>query len=558
MTDPAPLPSKLKFGLAAKLAVCLVVSAAAIFAVLSLLQYRLQRKTSEELITISAERISHLIQRSTRYQMLRNDREALYQVIRDFGDEPGIRRIRIFNKDGRISFSTDLSEVGHVVDKKAEACYACHAQGVPLTALPRPDHARSFTDAAGQRVIALIRPIRNEPSCSSAACHAHPPEKTVLGVIDSQLSLATVDAQAESHRFLLVLFSGVAVFVLCAVSVAFIWAVVHRPIQELIRGTHRVAGGDLDYRLTVDSRDELGDLAHSFNRMTAELAEAHTEITRWAETLEERVEKKTHEVEQAQAFLLNSEKMASLGKLAATVAHEVNNPLFGILTYARLCLQELERGDPDPNVRARTLNNLRIIERESRRCGDIIKNLLMFTRQAPRKRDWNDTNVLVERALALTRHQMKLNSIDLAIDLEDGMPQLLCDPGQIQQVVLILLTNAAEATESGGCVRVTTNTRGDAVHIRVADNGGGIPADVLPHVFEPFFTTKEDKLRTGLGLAVAKSIVEQHGGTIEAFSEPGQGAEFVVTLPLSAPAGFELNSLAAAAADRSPGGTQPV
>jgi two-component system NtrC family sensor kinase len=380
----------------------------------------------------------------------------------------------------------------------------------------------------------------------------------VLGVIDSQLSLATVDAQAESHRFLLVLFSGVAVFVLCAVSVAFIWAVVHRPIQELIRGTHRVAGGDLDYRLTVDSRDELGDLAHSFNRMTAELAEAHTEITRWAETLEERVEKKTHEVEQAQAFLLNSEKMASLRKLAATVAHEVNNPLFGILTYARLCLQELERGDPDPNVRARTLNNLRIIERESRRCGDIIKNLLMFTRQAPRKRDWNDTNVLVERALALTRHQMKLNSIDLAIDLEDGMPQLLCDPGQIQQVVLILLTNAAEATESGGCVRVTTNTRGDAVHIRVADNGGGIPADVLPHVFEPFFTTKEDKLRTGLGLAVAKSIVEQHGGTIEAFSEPGQGAEFVVTLPLSAPAGFELNSLAAAAADRSPGGTQPV
>jgi two-component system, NtrC family, sensor kinase len=558
MRQPASLLSKIRLGLAAKLAVCLVVSAAAIFIVLSFLQIRLHRTNSEELITTSAERLTHIIQRSTRYQMMRNDREALYQVIRDLGGEPGIRRIRIFNKEGQIRFSTDAGEVGHVVDKQAEACYACHAQGVPLTALRRRDHARSFTDSSGERVIALILPIRNEPSCSSAACHAHPPEKTVLGVIDSHLSLAAVDAQSARYQSLLAAFSGVAVLLLCGVSVAFIWGFVHRPIKDLMRGTHRVAGGDLDYRLAVQSRDELGELAISFNKMTAELAEANAEITKWTGTLEQRVEKKTKELEQAHAFLVGSEKMASLGKLAATVAHEVNNPLFGILTYARLCLKELESGNAEEKVRARISTNLQIIERESRRCGDIVKNLLTFARQAPRKRDWNDLNVIVERALTLTRHQMKLNAIETETQLTGGLPQVCCDAGQLQQVVLILVTNAIEATESGGRIKISTSTVADSARICVSDNGHGIAADVLPHVFEPFFTTKEDKLRTGLGLAVAKSIIEQHGGRIDVYSAPEKGTEFVVTLPLRIPAESDVSALSAAVGGGRSVGARPA
>src|SRR3990172_9469721 len=237
----APRRFAVQPGLAVKLAVCLVVSRAAFFAVFGYLNLRLQRRQSEEMVLQSADRISDLIQRSTRYQMLRNDREALYQVIQTIGSEPGIRRIRIFNEEGRISYSTDPAEVGSLVDKRAEACYACHAREAPLTKLDRPDRARIFRDARGERM---------------------------LGVIDTDLSLAPVDAQLATHQAQLVRFTVLALILSSLVSVLFVWVVAHKPVKELMAGTKKVAAGDLAYRLPGRSRDELGELAASFNKMT--------------------------------------------------------------------------------------------------------------------------------------------------------------------------------------------------------------------------------------------------------------------------------------------------
>jgi two-component system NtrC family sensor kinase len=370
----------------------------------------------------------------------------------------------------------------------------------------------------------------------------------VLGVIDVHLSLEAVDQQSGVQQNLALWVSAGGILLLCGVSGWFVWKVLHRPIHDLIAGTKRVAGGDLSYRLEPSSNDELGELADSFNKMTAELAEAHAEITTWAQELENRVQKKGEELERAHNYLVGNEKMASLGKLAATVAHEVNNPLFGILTYSRLCLKELEKPDFDAATRDRMLRQLSTIERESRRCGDIIRNLLTYARQAPRKRERNDVNAIIDRAVTLTRHQFKLQNITLETGLQPDLPQIVCDAGQLQQVLIILLTNGAEATGEGGQLWLS-DERADADHIaiRVRDNGGGIPPEILPHIFDPFFTTKEDKLRTGLGLAVAKSIVEQHGGVIVARSKPAQGAEFEVTLPIEARDTSEVNPLAAAA-----------
>ena len=537
MATTSPGRQRLRASLAVKLAIYLVVSMVAVFSLFGYLNLRLERKHSEELVLESAGRISDLIQRSTHYQMLRNDREALYQVINTIGSEPGIQRIRIFNEEGRISFSTDPAEVNTFVDKRAEACYACHAQEAPLTRLDRPDRARIFTDAQGNRVLGVIRPIENQPACANAGCHAHPPERRIMGVIDADLSLAAVDQKMAEHQANLVSFIGLVVVLASLLSVVFIWVVVHKPVRELMAGTEKVAQGNLDYRLPVRSGDELGTLAASFNKMTADLADAHKELTAWTQTLEDRVEEKTAELQRAQTILVASEKMAALGKLAATVAHEVNNPLSGILTYARLTLKTLEKNDLSPAARAEMIEQLGIITRESRRCGEILRNLLTFARQAPPHREPQQLNTLVERALTLVHHQLDLQAVELNKRLAENLPLIFCDAGQVQQVVLSLLVNATEAMPHGGRLEVATefDAKADAARVQVKDNGVGIPPEVLPHIFEPFFTTKESQQRTGLGLAVARSIAEQHGGAIAARSTPGEGTEFVLTLPLETP-----------------------
>jgi len=349
----------------------------------------------------------------------------------------------------------------------------------------------------------------------------------VLGVIDADLSLATVDEQLASHQAALTLFLVGSLIFGAGAAVLFMWALVYRPVKALIDGTHRVAGGDLDYRLPVRSEDELGDLAASFNKMTAEVSGVQSKI-------EEQVRRKTAELERIHRTLLSSEKMASIGKLAATVAHEINNPLFGILTYARLVLRELMKHDI-PN-RAEMAEQLQTIERESKRCGDLVKTLLTFSRQQPSHREPNDLNTVAHRAVLLVKHKLDMQNIELVEMLAEGLPPVDCDANQIQQVILVLLVNASEAMPKGGRLEVATefDPRTEQASVRVTDSGTGIPADALARIFDPFFTTKEDQNRTGLGLAVAHSIVEQHAGEITVRSTPGEGTEFHVLLPATA------------------------
>jgi two-component system NtrC family sensor kinase len=261
--------------------------------------------------------------------------------------------------------------------------------------------------------------------------------------------------------------------------------------------------------------------------MTAEVGGVQAKI-------EEQVRRKTAELERVHKTLLHSEKMASIGKLAATVAHEINNPLFGILTYARLVLRQLLKHDlPDRDEMA---EQLQTIERESKRCGELVKNLLSFSRQAPSLREPNDLNTVVARAVLLVKHKLAMQNIELAENLAPDLPPVACDPNQIQQVILVLMVNASEAMPKGGRLEVSTafDPGTEQALVRVKDNGSGIPPDVLPRIFDPFFTTKEDQNRTGLGLAVAQGILEQHAGEITVHSTPGEGTEFTAALPVPA------------------------
>jgi len=518
--------------LAVKLALGLMLATALVFSVFAWQLLRSERHNAEQLISTSAERICDIIRRSTRYQMLRNDREALYSMIRDIGSEPGIRKIRIFSKTGEIRFSTAEVELNRIVDKSAEACYGCHAQAAPLEKLNRADRARIFTNENGERTLGVILPIENQKDCSSAACHVHPPTQKVLGVIDAQLSLEAIDKQIAEHNQMLARATTAAVLSVCLLSIGFIWAMVYRPLRPLVRGIRRVAAGDLENSIPINSSDEIGQVAAEFNHMTVELKSARTEITEWTRTLEQRVERKSRELEQAHHSLLHSEKLASVGKLAATVAHEINNPLFGILTNARLARKNVDQTELAPEQKTRLTGKLGIIERESQRCGEIVKNLLMFSRQAPLRVESVAIGTVLDRTVSLIRHAYELQGIQLQSDAA-GEAIVRGDPGQLQQVLLALLVNAGDAMPQGGQVTVNACVEGNQVVIRVRDNGPGIPAELQERIFEPFFSTKEDGQRTGLGLAIASGIVEQHEGTIQVSSTVGKGTEFTIRLPLA-------------------------
>ncbi len=519
--------------LSARLIVLLLAGMVVIFALLGYLNIRLHRQHLEAAMLLSAERMSDVVQHATTYHMLRNDREALYQSITTMASEPGVVRIRIFNQEGRISFSSDASEVNTYVDKRGEACYACHAQAQPLTRLNRPDRFRIFK-SNGHRVLGIITPIENQPSCSTAACHAHPAEQQVLGVLDTNVSLARADANLKESSIRMLAYTLVAVVLIAVVSGIFVWRVVHIPVKKLTAGTNRLASGELGYQLNIVSRDELGELALSFNQMSRQLREAREEADNWAQTLEARVEDKTRELKHAHQAVMQSEKMASIGKLAATVAHEINNPLAGILTYAKLLRKWLDRDGWSAERRDEVRGSLELIECESRRCGEIVRNLLTFSRSSPMNLQWVDLNQVIDRCVRLVQHQSELNNVQLQPQMAEELPQVQCDAAQIEQLLLALIMNAVDALPHGGNLWVRSRMVPEigAVQLEVQDDGVGIPESILPNLFEPFFTTKEKGHGVGLGLAISKGIVERHRGRIDVDSKPGQGTRFTITLPV--------------------------
>src|SRR5579863_6989269 len=524
---------RLTNSISAKLIGSLLAVMVVIFALLGYLNIRLHRQHLEAAALASAERVSDVIKRSTTYYMLRNDREGLYHSIQTMADEPGMVKVRILDPEGRISYSTDAAEVSHVLDKTAEACYGCHTQSQPLARLNRPDRFRIYRNGGGHRVLGIITPIENQPSCSNAACHAHPDSQQVLGVLDVNLSLAKTDVQLADSSARMLAYTTGAMLLVAALSWLFVWRVVGKPIKALKNGTEHLSLGELGYQIEERSHDEVGELAHSFNGMSLQLRAANEEIVTWAKTLEERVEQKTSELKRAHDHVLHVEKMASIGKMAAVVAHEVNNPLSGILTYAKLLRKWVASGQAEHEKREDAIQCLELIAAESRRCGDLVKNLLTLSRTAPMNVQPTDLRTVLDRCLLLVRHQLELGGIQLQVNLAENLPRVPCDPAQMEQVFLALIMNAIDAMPKGGNLWIEARLSPDEteINIQVRDDGAGIAPDILPQIFEPFLTTKESGRGVGLGLAISRGIVERHNGRIDVESELGRGTNFTVTLP---------------------------
>ncbi len=526
-----------------RLALALGLGVAVILAVAGAYNLHMQRTHLLGIVNTAADRIVETIRTSTHDAMLRNQPDQVRRIIETIGAQPGIDRIRVFDKQGRIKTSTVASEVGTLVDTNAEECYACHQRDRPLDRLERADRMRIFAGDPG-RVMGVISPIQNEPNCVGAGCHLSPAEQPLLGVLDVRLSLAGVDKDLRASSMEMTIgLVGTALAVL-GLALMLSWRMVLRPVGRLTEAASRVTAGDLSATLPQTSSDEIGELSTAWNAMVREVARSRDRLQASGRELERKVEEKTAELNEAHERMLVVEKMASLGKLAAIVAHEINNPLAGISTYAKLLDKRMGSAPPamlagddvDPEDTRRIL---RLIETEAMRCGDIVRNLLLFSRTSGVEFAPHEIPPLIQRCTMLVRHQAELAEVKLDVQADDDLPPIACDASQIQQMILALLMNAIEASESGGTVSVrpSFDPDSDLFSLTITDTGSGISPEHLARIFEPFFTTKQEGTGAGvgLGLAVVYGIVHRHRGRCEVESTPESGTTFAVWLPRQQP-----------------------
>ena len=299
------------------------------------------------------------------------------------------------------------------------------------------------------------------------------------------------------------------------------------PLQKMVVATQEIAKGDLSHKVEVNSKDEIGYLADSFNQMTADLKTANQKLIEWGKTLEKKVEERTKELREMQEHLIQSEKLASLGKLAAGIAHEINNPLGGILIYSHLLLEDTSKKSPH-------YENLKKIVKETSRCKDIVRGLLEFARPKEPEMTLIDINDAVDRSLAIVEGQTIFQNITLDKTYTSDLPKIVADESQLQQVFMNIIINAAEAMDGKGKLSLSTSMNTDRTHIeiKISDTGHGIKEEDKKRLFEPFFSTKEVGKGTGLGLAISYSIIQKHQGTIDVKSEEGKGSTFTVKLPV--------------------------
>jgi len=306
-----------------------------------------------------------------------------------------------------------------------------------------------------------------------------------------------------------------------------------RPVREMVKATERIGRGDLLALVPVFQEDEMGRLASSFNEMADSLAKARAERLELLNSLERQVEERTEALKAAQAQLIQTEKLASLGQLSASIAHEINNPLAGILTFSKLLIRNVEEGGDPAKLRESILKTLRLIERETDRCRGIVRNLLDFARQRPLVLSDVDVNKALDEALSLLNHKIEMQQIVLEKKLG---PKVLvsADFGQLRQAFVNILLNACDAMPEGGRLAVSTGLLPDGKRVEISfrDTGPGIAPENLGRIFDPFFTTKE--MGTGLGLSVVYGIVQKHGGDMKADSRPGAGTTMRIRLPIAA------------------------
>ncbi len=519
-----------------KLIVSLTIIVLIVRGLYSAYAIRTERNRLLDTMIVGADQLSRSITGATWRAMLDDHRANVYEIMQGIAEKQGIDRITMYNREGEVMHTTRPMSGPMRVDRQSEVCRSCHLTAHPLHSLDVHARVRYAVSPEGKRTLHMVTPIPNEPACSQAPCHAHPEPIKVLGVLDVALSVEPIEHESRLYALQVAALTAIEVLVIAGFIVVFVRRFVSRPIQELIEGTRALGQMQLDHPVTIPhSSQELDELAASFNTMRERLKAAVEQINQFTQDLEAQVARRTEQLKAAHQKLLQADRLASLGQLSASVAHEINNPIAAVLNLSML-LQRILKDDGIPRGReAEFRKYLGQIVSETARVGRIVSDLLAFSRRSKPQRASADINKLIQNTVSLVDHKLKLSNAKVDLELKPDLPAVFCDASQIQQVVLNLVLNAAEALHGRENGRVVVRTRvaadGEAVELEVEDNGEGIAPENLGKIFDPFFTTKPEGKGVGLGLAVLYGIVKDHDGEVDVSSTVGKGTRFLVTLP---------------------------
>ncbi|MFZ4399344.1 MAG: ATP-binding protein [Bacteroidales bacterium] len=482
-----------------------------------------------------------LMVRSALYQsMLENNKTSLQTTLDVINRMSGIDEVNLYNSNENLVYSSFSSNTsGH----SNPNCLECHKSIKSI--LPEKDNFSKIIEINSEcemnqndnahRHLLINSPIQNEKSCYTSSCHAHPQSEKILGSLVIKIPLENLDTTLEKSSMDFYLLATLTTLLLLGFLIFFTSKKIKNPLNALINASDAVSKGDNNMRLEIkpNQLDDMRMVSLAFNHMLDNLQSANIELQNWSQQLEYKVRIKSEELGQAQNELINIEKIASLGKLSLSVAHEINNPLSGILIYTKLVQKQLLNQELEAGKKEMVLKHLKMIENETKRCGDIVKGLLDFSRKDQNFFEDKHLHEVLRETSDLMNHSMKIAKIFFTTDFLANNDLVYCSPNQIKQACIAILVNASEAvTENGEVFFKTYNPDENQICIEITDNGSGINEEDIPHIFEPFFSTKYNTRGTGLGLAIVHGIIQSHNGKIELKSDVGKGTRISILLPL--------------------------
>jgi two-component system NtrC family sensor kinase len=484
--------------------------------------------------------IASLVESALYKSMLENDRTTLQSTLDIINNMSGIDDVNMYDNENNLAYS---SISGDSTNHSNPDCKSCHTD--LATMFPVKEKSVRIIDIDSEcsmnhnnnnaRHLLIRSPILNSESCYASSCHAHDRSEEVLGSLLIKFPLKDLDDALSKSKKDYILLAALITILLVTFLIVLTTKKIRKPLTALIAASEAVAKGDKSTRLEIKP-NHLSDMrmvSLAFNDMLDNLQKANIELQNWSHQLEYKVQKKSEELGQAQQEMINIERIASLGRLSLSVAHEINNPLSGILVYAKLVHKQLNNQSIDPEKKETILKHLGFIISEAMRCGDIVKGLLDFSRKDQNDFEPRHLHEILHDTYDLMNHSMKVANIHFLSDYSAKADWIFCSPNQIKQVCVAILMNALEAiTENGEILIRTINPDEEHIRIDITDNGTGISEEDIPHIFEPFFSTKEKTNGIGLGLAIVHGIIQNHKGKIEVKSGRGKGTTISISLSI--------------------------